>query len=42
MSHLLALTLNVSSILPLDRTLSGVPTQSGVEIDGNEGVLRIL
>ena len=33
-----------SSILPIDRALSGVPIpgQSGPGIDGNEGVLCIL
>ena len=39
-----SLSTQFSSILPLNRTLSGdtIPSQSGPGIDGNEGVLRIL
>ena len=43
-SHLFALSLNVSSIRPIDRTLSGITPlgQSRPRGNGNEGVLRIL
>ena len=42
-SHLFALSLNVSSILPIDRTLLGptTPSQSGPGSDDNEGALPI-
>ena len=39
-----SISMQFSSIWPLDRTLSGatIPGQSGPESNGNEGVLRIL